>query len=113
MPILNLKNITIQERQDTNKKIYYLIIDKDTDNAYFCFSGANICEVEVEFETNERGNNKVVKIPKKEFLKELKERVEKKKISEEEIFITLESQKKPEIITEYKKVNLSKLTSED
>lgn len=75
MPTLTLKNITIQERQDTNKKIYYLIVDKDTNNAYFCFSGAvksgwddlitdyqRICEVEVEFETNERGNNKVVSL---------------------------------------------------
>ena len=75
MPTTNLKNITIQERQDTNKKIYYLIIDKDTKDAYFCFSGAvksgwedlisdyqNINEVELEFETNERGNNKVISL---------------------------------------------------
>ena len=75
MPTLNLKNITIQEKQGTNKKTYYLIIDKDTNNAYFCFSGAvksgwedlvndyqNICEVELEFETNDRGNNKVVSL---------------------------------------------------
>jgi hypothetical protein len=75
MPTLNLKNITIQERQDKNLNPYYLIVDKDTNNAYFCFSGAvksgwedlitdyqRICEVEVEFETNERGNNKVVSL---------------------------------------------------
>ncbi|CFW92717.1 protein of unknown function [endosymbiont DhMRE of Dentiscutata heterogama] len=75
MPTLNLKNITIQQKQDTNKKTYYLIVDKDTDNAYFCFSGAvksgwedlitdyqNICEVELEFKTNERGNNKVISL---------------------------------------------------
>ncbi|KLL05011.1 MAG: hypothetical protein MRERV_7c053 [Mycoplasmataceae bacterium RV_VA103A] len=76
MPTLNLKNITIQERQDTNKKTYYLIVDKNTDNAYFCFSGAvkegwqdliadyqNITEVELEFETNERGKNKQFATP--------------------------------------------------
>ena len=40
MPILNLKNITIQQKQDKNFNKYYLIVDKDTDNAYFCFSGA-------------------------------------------------------------------------
>ena len=73
MPATNLKNITIQKKQDANFKDYYLIVDKDTDNAYFCFSGAvkdgwsdlvnnweQIKEVELEFETNERGNNKVV-----------------------------------------------------
>jgi len=52
-------------------------------------------------------------IPKKEFLRELKERVAKKKISEEEIFNTLKTPAKPEIITEYKKVDYSKLTKED
>ena len=57
--------------------------------------------------------NQLKEIPKKEFLRELKERVEKKKISEEEIFTTLESQKKPETITEYKKTDCSKLTKED
>ena len=75
MPSLNLKNITIQEKQGSNLKTYYLIVDKDTDQAYFCFSGAvkngwedlitdyqNIKEVELEFETNERGNNKVVSL---------------------------------------------------
>ena len=71
----NLKNITIKEKQDKNLKPYYLIVDKDTEQAYFCFSGAvksgwkdlitdyqNIREVELEFETNERGNNKVVSL---------------------------------------------------
>ena len=75
MPTLNLKNIAIQEKQDKNFKPYYLIVDKDTDQAYFCFSGAvksgwedlitdyqSIKEVDLEFETNERGNNKVVSV---------------------------------------------------
>jgi hypothetical protein len=52
-----------------------LIVDNDSDSAYFCFERAvkngwqelasnyeNIREVEIEFETNERGNNKVVGI---------------------------------------------------
>ena len=52
-------------------------------------------------------------IPKKEFLQELKERVEKKKISQGEIFSALENSHQPEIITEYKKVDYSKLTKED
>jgi len=48
-----------------------------------------------------------------DLLQELRYRIEKKKLSEEEIFIALESSKKPELITEYKKVDLSKLTEED
>ncbi|KLL05469.1 MAG: hypothetical protein MRERV_1c170 [Mycoplasmataceae bacterium RV_VA103A] len=75
MPTLNLKNITIKEKQDKNFNPYYLIVDNDTNNAYFCFSGAvksgwedliadyeKITEVELEFETNERGNNKVISL---------------------------------------------------
>ena len=75
MNSINLKNITITPKDDKNLNPYYLIIDKDTDNAYFCFSGAvkegwadlvsncdQIKEVELEFETNEKGNNKVVSL---------------------------------------------------
>ena len=76
MPTLNLKNITIKKLQDKNFNDYYLIVNQDNqDEAYFCFSGAvksgwgdlitdyqNIKEVELEFETNERGNNKVVSL---------------------------------------------------
>ena len=75
MPTLTLQNITITQKEDKNFNKYYLIIDKDTDNPYFCFSGAvksgwedlitdyqNICEVELEFEINDRGNNKVVSL---------------------------------------------------
>jgi len=75
MPTLTLQNITIQQKQDKNPNPYYLIVDKDTNNAYFCFPKAvksgwedlitdyqNICEVELEFKTNERGNNKVVSL---------------------------------------------------
>jgi len=75
MLTLNLKNITIKPKEDKNLNPYYLIIDNDNDNAYFCFSGAvksgwedliadyqNIKEVELEFETNDRGNNKVISV---------------------------------------------------
>jgi hypothetical protein len=40
MPTLNLKNITITQKEDKNFNKYYLIIDKDTDEAYFCFEKA-------------------------------------------------------------------------
>jgi len=73
MPTVNLKNITIIQKEDKNLNPYYLIVDNESDNAYFCFSGAiksgwedlvngyqNIREV--EFETNERGNNKVINL---------------------------------------------------
>ena len=72
--MLNLTNITIQERKDKNLNKYYLIFDKDTNNAYFCFPKAlregwdylenyqNIKEVELEYEVNDKGNNKVVSL---------------------------------------------------
>ena len=72
---LSLKNITITQKQDKNLKPYYVIVDNNNQNAYFCFPGAvksgwedlitdhqNITEVEIEFETNEKGNNKVVSL---------------------------------------------------
>ena len=75
MPAINLKNITIKEKEDKNFNKYYLIIDRETDNAYFCFEKAvkegwpelvsnwqEIKEIELEFETNERGNNKVISV---------------------------------------------------
>ena len=46
-------------------------------------------------------------------LQELKYRVEKKKLSKVEIFSTLEASKGSELITEYKKIDYSKLTKED
>jgi hypothetical protein len=49
----------------------------------------------------------------KEFLQELKKRVIENKISKEEAFLALEQPKSPEIITEYKKIDYSKLTKED
>ena len=75
MPTLNLKNITIKQKEDKNFNKYYLIVDNESDNAYFCFEKAvrdgwndlvnnweQIKEVEIEYETNERGNNKVVSV---------------------------------------------------
>ncbi|KLL02356.1 MAG: hypothetical protein MRERC_2c092 [Mycoplasmataceae bacterium RC_NB112A] len=75
MTTINLKNIIIKEKEDKNFNKYYLIIDQETDQAYFCFEKAvregwnelvsnweSIKEVELEFETNERGNNKVISI---------------------------------------------------
>jgi len=53
------------------------------------------------------------KVSNTEFLQELKKRVVKKKLSQEEIFNTLETSQEPELITEYKKVDLSKLTKAD
>ncbi|CAI2190129.1 7962_t:CDS:2, partial [Funneliformis geosporum] len=40
MPAVNLKNITIKEKEDKNFNKYYLIVDNDTDKAYFCFEKA-------------------------------------------------------------------------
>ena len=75
MPTLNLTNITIKQKEDKNFNKYYLIVDNESDSAYFCFEKAvkdgwndlvsnweNIREVEIEYETNERGNNKVVSV---------------------------------------------------
>jgi len=76
MPKVNLNNITIKEKEDKNFNKYYLIINNDNqDEVYFCFEKAvkegwgdlvnnyeNLKEIEIEFETNERGNNKVISI---------------------------------------------------
>jgi hypothetical protein len=40
MAVTNLKNIIIKEKEDKNFNKYYLIIDQETDNAYFCFEKA-------------------------------------------------------------------------
>ena len=49
----------------------------------------------------------------KKFLQELKNRVRENKISEEEVFQTLEKPKKVEIISRCEKLDLKKLTKED
>lgn len=72
----SLNNITIKKLQDKNFNDYYLIVNNNNkDEVYFCFEKAvkegwgdlvsgweQIKEVELEFETNERGNNKVVSL---------------------------------------------------
>ena len=64
MPTLNLKNITIKQKEDRNFNTYYLIVNNDNqDETYFCFEKAvkdgwqdlvnnweQIKEVEIEFE---------------------------------------------------------------
>ena len=76
MPTTNLNNITIKQKEDKNFNKYYLIVDNENQGeAYFCFEWTvkdgwqdlmsnweQIKEVEIEYETNERGNNKVVSV---------------------------------------------------
>ena len=57
--------------------------------------------------------NQLKTAPNKEFLQELKKQVMENKISKEEVFLALEQPNSPEIITEYKKTDFSKLTKED
>jgi len=69
MPITNLKNITIDERQTINGDKFFIIKDNDNNQAYFCFQNKlkegwtdlvsnkeNIKEVEIEYIEQERGN---------------------------------------------------------
>lgn len=69
MPNLNLKNITINERQTINGEIYFIIKDNDQNQVFFCFQNKlkdgwdslvsnkeNIREIEIEFEEHEKGN---------------------------------------------------------
>ena len=76
MPTANLTNLTIKKLEDKNFNPYYLIVNnKNSDEAYFCFSGAvkegwqelvnnyeTIKEVEIEYIENERGNKKVISL---------------------------------------------------
>ena len=69
MPTINLKNITIDERQTISGETFFIIKDNENNQAYFCFQNKlkegwkdlvsnkeSIREVEIEFEENERGN---------------------------------------------------------
>ena len=69
MPTLNLKNISIDERQTINGETFFIIKDNDTNQAYFCFQNKlkegwnnllsnkeNIKEVELEYIEHKRGN---------------------------------------------------------
>lgn len=68
MSTINLTNITIKKLTDKNFNTYFLIVNNDTDEAYFCFEKAvkegwndlvnnyeNIREVEIEFEEKDQG----------------------------------------------------------
>lgn len=69
MPQINLTNITIQEKEDKNSNIYFLIINNDNPNeAFFCFERTvkegwtdlvnnyqNIVEVELEYQVTTKG----------------------------------------------------------
>jgi hypothetical protein len=57
--------------------------------------------------------NELRQVDNIKLLQELKKRIAKKKLRKEEIFNVLETSKEPELITEYKKVDYSKLTKED
>lgn len=74
MPSINLKNITIEERNTINGETYFTIKDNETEQVYFCFQNKvkegwndlvsnreNIKEIEIEYIENERGN-KVISI---------------------------------------------------
>jgi hypothetical protein len=37
---VNLTNITIKQKEDKNLNPYYLIVDNDSNQAYFCFEKA-------------------------------------------------------------------------
>ena len=69
MPIINLKNITIDERQTISGETFFIIRDNENDQAFFCFQNKlregwqdlingreSIEEVEIEYIENERGN---------------------------------------------------------
>ena len=69
MSTLNLKNITIDERQTISGERFFIIKDNDNNHVYFCFQNKlkegwtdlvsnkqNIKEVEIEYIEQERGN---------------------------------------------------------
>jgi hypothetical protein len=83
MPVLNLKNITIDQRQMISRGNYFIIRDNEQNTTFFCFEDKlknnwqqlinnyqNIKEVEIEYLEQEKGN-KVISL----------------QISNEEIFV--------------------------
>jgi len=69
MPTVNLKNITIDERQTISGETFFIIKDNENNQTYFCFQNklkegwqdltnnrGNIKEVEIEYIEHERGN---------------------------------------------------------
>jgi len=72
MPTVNLKDITIDERQTINGETFFVIRDNENSQAFFCFQNKvkegwqdltnnreSIKEVEIEYEEHERGNKVV------------------------------------------------------
>ena len=72
MPVINLKNISIEERITVKGETYFLIKDNDQNQNYFCFqdqvkegwedlinSREQIKEIEIEYIENEKGNKVV------------------------------------------------------
>jgi hypothetical protein len=55
MPNLHLQNITIKKLADRNLKDYYLIINQDNQEAFFCFEGMINKEGWQELEENWEG----------------------------------------------------------
>lgn len=72
MPIVNLKNIIIDERTTVNGETFFIIRDNENAQSFFCFQNKlregwqdltndreNIKEVEIEYIEHERGNKVV------------------------------------------------------
>lgn len=76
MSTINLINPSIRQLTDKNGNPYFLIQDLETGQVFFCFSGAipiqqwqnllakweTLRELELEFETNDKGNNRVINV---------------------------------------------------
>jgi hypothetical protein len=70
MPTFHLTNLTIKKLTDKNSKDYYLIINQDNQEAFFCFEGMvnrenwqelednweSIKELEIEYNEKEQGS---------------------------------------------------------
>jgi len=69
MPVVNLKNIIIDERTTIDGETFFIIKDNENNQAYFCFQNKlkkgwqdltnnreSIKEVEIEYIEHERGN---------------------------------------------------------
>jgi hypothetical protein len=69
MPVLNLKNITIDQRQMISGETYFIIRDNEQNTTFFCFEDKlknnwqelinnyqNIKEIEIEYLEQEKGN---------------------------------------------------------
>lgn len=79
MPVVNLKNITIDERQTINGETFFIIKDNENSQVFFCFQNKlregwqdlingreNIKEVEIEYVEHERGNKVIALYANKE-----------------------------------------------